>query len=260
VPELPVAQRWFAAESVGDDVTRLWEPHINVFLEANVWHVRGRDVDLVVDTANGIGSLRPEIAALADGRRVIAVATHGHFDHVGGLHEFDDRRVHADDAEMTRSPFPLRMRRPDFPPGTEEMFAYYGYPAPDLIIQALPAAGFDTDGWVAPGAEPTLLLRDGDVIDLGDRRFEVLHTPGHTPGSACFWDAIGGILFTGDAAYVDSRLEFEDPAAAAASLERIAALPVRIVHAGHGRSVNGDELRELAAATIADIRAGAYDR
>lgn len=259
VSSLPVADRWFAAEPAGDAITRLWEPHVDDFLVSNVWHVRGRDADLVVDTANGIGPLAPEIAALAEGRPVIAVATHGHFDHVGGLHGFDDRRVHADDAEMTRSPFPLRMRRRDFPEGTEGFYAYYGLPVPDVIVRALPSADFDLDAWVAPGAEPTTLLDDGDVLDLGDRRFEVIHTPGHTDGSACLWDGAAGVLFSGDAIYVDEPLDFVDTAAATRSLERIAALPVRTVHAGHERSFGGDELRALAISTIRDLRDGAYD-
>jgi glyoxylase-like metal-dependent hydrolase (beta-lactamase superfamily II) len=258
VTDLPVADRWFAAESVGDGVTLLWEPHVDEFLVSNVWHVRGRDADLVVDTANGIGRLRPEIDGLAEGRPVVVVATHGHFDHVGGLHEFDDRRVHADDAEMARSPFPLTMRKGTYPEGMDEMYAYFGFPVPDLIVQRLPTPGFDLDAWVAPGAEPSAFVSEGDVIDLGDHRFEVIHTPGHTEGSVCLWEAERGILFTGDALYADGRLEFPDPEAAARSLGRISELPVRIAHAGHDRSFGGDELRELAAATIADIAAGVY--
>ena len=257
--ELPVADRWFAVERVDERVSRLWERHVDEFLISNVWHVRGRDADLVVDTANGIGDLAPEIAMLADGRPVIAVATHGHFDHVGGLHGFEDRRVHADDADMTRSPFPLRIHRGDFPPGTEEMYAYYGIPVPEIVIHALPSAGFDAEAWVAPGAEPTAFLHDGDVIDLGDRRFEVLHTPGHTDGSACLWDADDRTLFTGDAIYVDAPLDFTETDAAARSLERLAALPTRIAHAGHERSFGRDELRAIAATVIADLRAGRYE-
>ena len=257
--DLPVADRWFAVERVDAGVSRLWERHVDEFLVSNVWHVRGSDADLVVDTANGIGALAPEIAALAGGRPVIAVATHGHFDHVGGLREFDDRRVHADDADMTRSPFPLRIHRKDFPAGTEEMYAYYGVPVPEVVIRALPSPGFDAEGWVAPGAEPTTLLRDGDVIDLGDRRVEVLHTPGHTDGSACLWDAGDGTLFTGDAIYADAPLDFTDTEAGARSLERLAELPVRIAHAGHERSFDGEELRGLAATVIADLRAGRYE-
>jgi glyoxylase-like metal-dependent hydrolase (beta-lactamase superfamily II) len=259
VSDLPVADRWFTVEPVGDGVTRLWEHHVDEFLISNVWHVRGRDADLVVDTANGIGPLAPEVAALAEGRPVIAVATHGHFDHVGGLHEFEDRRVHEADVAMTRSPFPLRMRHDDFPEGTEEMYAYYGLPVPDLLVHAVPEAGFDLDGWIAPGAEPTILLKDGDVVDLGDRQFEVVHTPGHTDGSTCLWDAASGTVFTGDAIYVDAPLDFSDTQAGARSLERLVELPVGTAHAGHERSFGGDELRTLASTVIRDLRAGVYE-
>jgi glyoxylase-like metal-dependent hydrolase (beta-lactamase superfamily II) len=43
-------------------------------------------------------------------------------------------------------------------------------------------------------------LRDGDVLKLGDARVEVIHTPGHTPGSVCF--LVEGNLFTGDTLFV----------------------------------------------------------
>jgi glyoxylase-like metal-dependent hydrolase (beta-lactamase superfamily II) len=86
---------------------------------------------------------------------------------------------------------------------------------------------------------------DGDVIDLGDRRLEVLHVPGHTPGSIALWEAATGLLFSGDTAYVDARLGFDDFDAAERSLRRLRDLPVRRVHAGHERSFDGDELRTL---------------
>ena len=62
-----------------------WKLISTPFFESNVWHVRGRDRDLVVDTGNGeIGDLRAELAPFVDDRRVVAVATHDHFDHTGG--------------------------------------------------------------------------------------------------------------------------------------------------------------------------------
>jgi glyoxylase-like metal-dependent hydrolase (beta-lactamase superfamily II) len=250
---LGLAHPWFTAEDAGDGITRLYEPHIDPLLESNVWHVPGRDADLVVDSANGVGPLRPVVDALTSGKPVIAVATHGHFDHVGGLHEFDDRRVHRDDAEMTRSPFPLRLRRANFAEGTEEMFEYYGYEVPDLLITALPASDFDVDGWVAPGAEPSRLLEEGDVVDVGDRRFTVLHTPGHTAGSACLFDEMSGTLFTGDTLYVDGRLSWDDPSQAARSLARLLDLDVSTAHAGHARSFDAKELRSRALEAIEAI-------
>jgi glyoxylase-like metal-dependent hydrolase (beta-lactamase superfamily II) len=242
---LPVADRWWRTHDAGDGVTLLVEAHITPMLESNVWHVRGRDADLVVDTANGIGALRPAIEPLASGRPVIAVATHGHFDHVGGLAEFDDRRCHEADAAETRQPFPVRIERDAQPDGVDEMFAYYGFDVPEHTIESLPHDGFDVAAWVAPGAEPTSYVSDGDVIDLGGRQVEVLHVPGHTPGSIALWEAATGLLFSGDTAYVDARLGFDDLEAAEASLTRLASLPVRRVCAGHDRSFEGDELRRL---------------
>ena len=50
-------------------------------------------------------------------------------------------------------------------------------------------------------------IGEGDVIDLGDRAFEVLHLPGHSPGSIGLWDPAAGTLFSGDAIYDGPLLE-----------------------------------------------------
>ena len=253
--DLPVAHPWFRAEDAGGSITRLFEPYVDAMLVSNVWHVPGRDADLLVDSANGVGHLKPHVEALTDGKPVIAFVTHGHFDHVGGLHEFADRRVHDADADMTRSPYPMRLRREDFPSGANEMYEYYGVPMPDVAVTAIPAVDFDLGGWVTPGAEPTMLLHDCDRIDMGDRSFTVLHTPGHTAGSACLFDEHDGTLFTGDAIYVDAPIDWEDAAAMSASLQRLRAVEARIVHAGHERSFDGEELRATADAWVARLGA-----
>jgi glyoxylase-like metal-dependent hydrolase (beta-lactamase superfamily II) len=253
---LPVAEAWWTLEDAGDGVTRLIERHIDTMLESNVWHVRGRDRDLLVDTANGIGPLRPVVDGLAEGRPVVAVVTHGHFDHVGGLHEFDDRRGHRADADETRTPYPMTLRRSDFPDEAEDMYAYYGYPVPDTIVDALPHEGFDEAGWSSPGAELTATVEDGDEIDLGDRSLEVLHVPGHTPGSIAVWEAATGTLYSGDMLYVDARLSYDDPPTAVDSLHRLRVLPVRRVHAGHDRVFDGDEFARVIEDTIHRLETG----
>lgn len=250
--ELPVADAWFRSREIGDGITLLVEPFVDPLLESNVWHVRGRDADLVIDAANGVGSLLPFVGPLVQERPMVAVATHGHFDHTGGLHEFADRRCHADDAEDVRRPFPLRLLSDRFAEGTAEMFEYYGYPVPEVALSAVPVAGFGLEEWVTPGAEPTAFLADGDIVDLGDRTFDVLHVPGHTAGSIALWESATGTLFTGDAAYVDDLLSWDDEGAFRTSIARLAATAASRVCAGHGRVFDGDELRALAESFTAN--------
>jgi glyoxylase-like metal-dependent hydrolase (beta-lactamase superfamily II) len=58
--------------------------------------------------------------------------------------------------------------------------------------------GIDAGTWEIPPVDPTSLLEDGEIIDLGGRTLEVIHTPGHSPGSICLLDKKNRILFTGD--------------------------------------------------------------
>jgi glyoxylase-like metal-dependent hydrolase (beta-lactamase superfamily II) len=81
------------------------------------------------------------------------------------------------------------------------------------------------------------LIREGDRLSLAGLDIEVLHTPGHTPGSVCF--RIGDDLFSGDTLFRlgYGRVDFPGGNAAdmAASLKRLKALPGQVrVYPGHG--------------------------
>ena len=97
-----IAERWFETQRIDDDITLLWEPHVVPLMRCNIWHVRGRDRDLLIDTGMGIASLAEATRHLID-KPVIAVATHTHADHVGG-HAIGghDVRVHARDVARAR--------------------------------------------------------------------------------------------------------------------------------------------------------------
>jgi len=63
-----------------------------------------------------------------------------------------------------------------------------------------PPPSFDQQNYAIPPMEP-LLMEDGDVFDLGNRKLQVIHTPGHTQDSIMLWDQANGLLFNGDSLY-----------------------------------------------------------
>ena len=113
----------------------------------------------------------------------------------------------------------------------------------------MPRAGYDIAGYRVAPAPATRLVDEGDVIDLGDRSFEILHLPGHSPGSMGLWEAASGTLFSGDAVYDGPLLDMlpeSDIAHYLETMKRLRDLPVTVVHAGHEPSFGRERLRELA--------------
>src|SRR4029078_11069566 len=76
-----------------------------------------------------------------------------------------------------------------------------GYELPAALLTALPAPDFSVEGYRPASAPLTGTLDEGDVVDLGDRAFEVLHLPGHSPGSIGLYEARTKVLFSGVAVY-----------------------------------------------------------
>ena len=95
---LPIADRWFERRTIGDGITLLWEPHVHPLLRCNIWHVRGRDSDLLIDTGLGVSSLATAARDLF-GTTLNVILTHTHMDHMGGAHEFGPCCVHAAEAQ-----------------------------------------------------------------------------------------------------------------------------------------------------------------
>lgn len=227
------ADQWYQVRTVGDGVTHISEPWIKEFYRCNIWHVRGRDRDLLVDSGLGAVPLRREVPRLSE-RHVMAVASHTHFDHIGAHHEFDDCYVHRDEADIIADPRAEWTLADLFL--NEEMF------------DALPPEPFALGEYAIRGPAKFSLLDEGDVIDLGDRRFEVIHTPGHSPGGIALWEEEAQILFSGDIIYDGPLIEDTYHANLddyARSMERLLELPVRTVHGGHFPSFSGDHLRHL---------------
>ncbi len=224
---------WYSLRRLDDGVTAISEPYIQEFYRCNIWHVRGRDRDMLVDSGMGVVSLT-EWVPLVTERDLIAVASHTHFDHIGCHHEFECRAVHAAEADLLANP-------------TRENTLADPYVTDD-IFDALPPEPYCSKCYAVKKAPATRILADGDIIDLGDRRFEVIHTPGHSPGGIALYEKATEILFSGDIVYDGPLIEdtyHSDAADYLASMERLLTLPVRLVHGGHFSSFGGDRYRRL---------------
>ena len=236
--QVATPEAWYEVTPLGGGITHIHEPHIHPFYRCNIWHIRGRERDLLIDSGMGVVSLRRQVALLAE-RPVLALASHTHFDHIGNHHEFEERLVHAAEADL--------MARPSRPATLADVYVT------DKIFTALPAAHWRADGYEIAPAPATRLVAEGEVIELGDRHFEVLHLPGHSPGSIGLWEERTGIFFSGDAIYDGELIDncyhsnLDDYIR---TMRRVRELPVTIVHGGHFASFGRERLRELAQAYL----------
>lgn len=174
----------------------------------------------LIDT--GLPGSSPAIARALEARGLglgdiaRAICTHGHPDHAGGGAELAAAGVevfiHEADGAALSTSLGAALRRP-----TRGRLFAAATPVPDR----------------------TTPLRDGDILPvLGG--LEVIHTPGHTPGSVCLWAPRDGLLFTGDVlqrrfdrVVFASSLFSDDVKAARRSVQRLASLDVKAIVFGH---------------------------
>ena len=232
---------WFSRRQVAPGIEMLSEPHVHDYLRANIYHVRGRDRDLVVDTGMGLVALRPALD-LTPGKPILAFATHIHLDHVGSLHEFAERA----------GPRKAAAGFETMPDGLTYADMFRVMEAP---VTLLPQAGWSAADYRIRPAPLTMPVVEGDVVDLGDRAFRVLELPGHSPDSIGLFDEADGAFVCGDAIYDDlliddlrdsSRADYLD------TMKRLGKLPATMCYGGHGEPFDGGRMRAIALAYIGE--------
>jgi glyoxylase-like metal-dependent hydrolase (beta-lactamase superfamily II) len=226
---------WFASDFIDRGITRLWEPLVHRFFRANIFHVAGRDADLVIDFGMGIASVR-EALAIPHKAPVLAVATHSHVDHIGSFHEFDRRMGHGAEANL-------------FATADDRSTMAYLFREQPGALTRLPESNWRLDDFALKPAPLTDILSDGDSLDLGDATFLVMHLPGHSMGSIGLLDQKNGIMFSGDAIYkgrlVDD-LPDSDRTMYRKTMALLCDLDVKSVFCGHGEPIGGAEMRAIA--------------
>ena len=154
---------------------------IDEFGLGTMYFIQGSKQNALIDMGTGIGSIKDYIESLSD-KPYVVIATHGHVDHVGGMHQFDKVYMHPLDHEAA-----LKMTYDDRQQYAKNILDAY----PDSPFSLQDITDFTTNTTIIP-------INEGDLIDLGDRQLKVFHTPGHTPGSICLLDKQDQILFSGD--------------------------------------------------------------
>ncbi|MCB2209662.1 MBL fold metallo-hydrolase [bacterium] len=208
---------WFTIDHIDPETHilseyRHWE-------ETHCYLLNGTERSLLIDTGLGICNIDKEIRKLTN-KPVAAVATHVHWDHLGGHKYYPDFYAHGNELNWLNGEFPLTLDT------IKEM----------VVDRCDLPEGYDVSEYEFFQGTPTRVLQEGEEIDLGDRVVTVLHTPGHSPGHMCFWEADRGYLYTGDLVYKDTLFAYfpsTDPQAYLKSLEKVAALPVEKVFPAH---------------------------
>jgi hydroxyacylglutathione hydrolase len=188
----------------------------------------------MVDAGHGLDFERvlAEVSALIDPKRVRRIlVTHEHLDHVNGL-----PRWQALGAKVVAS----RAAAAKLAEGRDPTSERFGARIPVVAVD-----------------EP---VTDGDTVRLGAEDVAVLATPGHSPGSACYWHEASGTLFSGDTLFAEGgigRFDFPDGdlRTEAGSIGRLARLPVRALHCGHGPSLEGEAAARSLAASARHVAA-----
>jgi glyoxylase-like metal-dependent hydrolase (beta-lactamase superfamily II) len=156
-------------------------------------------VDTGPNSGKTLDDLEQGLAAL--GRQIedleLIVVTHQHMDHVGLL-EILVRRSGAEVAAIDLlAPY---LETFSESAAADDEFAeriMRRHGTPDDLATALRAVGAAFRAF-GSGARVDRKLRDGDLLELRDRKLEVLHRPGHSPSDTVFWDEQRGVLIGGD--------------------------------------------------------------
>lgn len=167
---------YFSHEKISNSIIRIKD-----VTQTAMYLINGRKKACLIDTGSGIGNIREYIDALTN-LPYDVILTHGHVDHASGCSLFKDKKIylHEQDREIMRTHTALEMRKK--------------YANHTKCLHKLS----DDDFVSIYDSSKTLLLKDGQIFDLGDITLEVIHTPGHTQGMCMILVREERIILFGD--------------------------------------------------------------
>ncbi len=173
--------QWFFVQKIN--------PYLYAIAEFEHWEkvisylLVGKTKSVLIDTGMGYKPIIKIVRQITD-KPVLVLLTHSHWDHIGSVQEFNDVLIYDDKFEKSslekgfKSSAKPKLRNSK----------YYNKP-------------FKPKVYNVPGCTNYGVFHDGDIISLDSYKIKIIHSPGHTPGSTCFFLTDHNLLFTGDVLY-----------------------------------------------------------
>lgn len=234
---------WFTVEQIDDKTYAISE--LGHWEKVHSFLLLGDLKAALIDTGLGIDSMKRMTDQLTS-LPIDVITTHVHSDHIGSHGEYSRIFVHEDEESWLMNGIVGL--------SIEQIRANT---ARDITIPT--PKSFNPDTYMPFTGKPTGLLKDGDVIDLGNRKLIVYHTPGHSPGHIAIFDETKGYLFTGDLLYDETPIyafyPTTNPVDLVNSLEKITKIPnINRIYGSHNSlGMTPDILNEVKLA-IAHLR------
>ncbi|MBN9079337.1 MAG: hypothetical protein BGN87_01520 [Rhizobiales bacterium 65-79] len=208
-------------EEVAPGVKRLSEAALLPAERSFFYLVEGAGRDCLID--GGWGFCASLEGLRADPQKpLVAIATHSHFDHIGMLHLAAERWGHPAEAAIFVRPDPTATQALPYLSGRVVLIGGGAIAPASLVQQPCPLHRF---------------VGEGSRLELSSRTLEILHTPGHSPGSLCVLDRTSSLLFSADTVH-DGHIYDDIPGAGRRDLllshRRLAEVDFALALPGHG--------------------------
>ncbi len=183
--EIETEHPWFKVYSVGEGVFAIAEPYN--FQEVISYLIIGSEKALLFDTGMGLDSISSVVRELTM-LPVTVINSHTHYDHIGGNKEFDH-------VLALQTNYTIQHAKSGW--SHEQVKQEVAGDA--FCLARLPNT--DTANYYVRPFTISESIEDGDIVDLGNRKIEVLAVPGHTPDAIALLDRQAGYVWTGDTFY-----------------------------------------------------------
>jgi glyoxylase-like metal-dependent hydrolase (beta-lactamase superfamily II) len=183
--KIETRQSWYSVYKIHDWLYALYED--GQYDETLMYLVIGKKKAALIDGGTGIGRLDKLVKELTD-KQCFLILTHTHNDHIGACTDFDEIWLYDDCMSWESAAKGLSMEK------MREMIE------PGAVIKPYPKS-FNPNNFNAPPYTVSNWLKDGEIIDLGNRILEVIYTPGHSSNHICLLDKEAKYLYTGDIYY-----------------------------------------------------------